>query len=111
MAEDLSNVSANIPEKTPEVPKGPLGFSPEETPSIALDSETIAELGKPSGAPPEGEVGSFSPPPKKNLLVRPLRTYRDDITKLIQKGVASYLSMATAQYKRQGETGAETTSP
>jgi len=110
MAEDLSNVSANIPEKTPEVPKGPLGFSPEETPSIALDSETIVELGKPSGAPPEGEVGSFSPPPKKNLLVRPLRTYRDDITKLIQKGGASYLSMATAQYKRQGETGAETTS-
>ena len=38
--------------------------------------------------------------------MRPLRTYGDDISKLVQKGGVSRLSMFTAEYRRQGAGGA-----
>ena len=78
---------------------------PERSAPIQLDPETIIEQ---SETPRSGKLanelqGKKPEVPNKKSIVRPLRTFRDDISSLIQKGGVTYLGAATAELKRGGD--------
>ena len=88
-------------------PKGPLRLAVEKPVTLTLDEETVVEPAAPEKEEPAPVVeGTVAPEAQeKKGFIGPLRTYRDDIAQMVQKGGASYLSMATAEYAKRRTFG------
>src|SRR3989344_5001075 len=100
-----STVPSEKPGDLEAVPKGPLHLPVEKPVTVMLDEETTVEQLLPQAPQGEKPAPAAEPAAKRNSPVGPLRTYRDDISKTLQKGGVSYLSMATAEYARRGALG------
>ncbi len=124
---------AITPKETPtkipapaDVVSAPAKLAPAEiTPeNKTLESPVLTEPAPPkSTSPVPAEPAPAEPPTSeekggrgektksiwRTTVVRPLRTYRDDVSRLVQKKGTSYLSMATAEYERRGGTAPKRT--